>query len=70
MIWKEIFPPLKIPVFYGGDRIIKPRSLTESVGVKATSFLTGFTQIALTRQGSIHLLSMALNLSDYVRWHS
>ena len=59
-----MFPPLKIPVFYGGHRIIKLRSLTESVGVKATSFLTGFTQIVLTKPGSTHLLSMALNLSD------
>jgi hypothetical protein len=65
-----MFSPSKIPVFYSGNRIIKLRSLTENAGVKTTSFLTGFTQIALTRQGSIHLLSMALNLSDYVRWHS
>jgi hypothetical protein len=65
-----MFPPLEIPVFYGSDRIIKLQSFTERVGGKAPSFLTGFTQIALTRPGSIHLLSMALNLSDYVRWHS
>jgi len=59
-----MFTPLEIPVFYGGEHIIKLQSLTDRAGVKARSFLTGFTQIALTRQGSIHLLSMALNLSD------
>jgi hypothetical protein len=64
MIWKHLFAPLEIPVFYGGDHIIKLQSLTEKVGVKAPSFLTGFTQIALTRLGLTHLLSMKLNLSD------
>jgi hypothetical protein len=64
MIWKHLFTPLEIPVFYGMDHIIKLQSLTEKVGVKAPSFLTGFTQIALTRPDSIHLLSMGLSLSD------
>ena len=44
--------------------LIKLHFFTERAEIKAPSFLTGFTQIALTRQGSIHLLSMALKLSD------
>ncbi len=59
-----MFSPLEIPVLYGGNHIIKLRALTERAGVKAPPFLTGFIQIALTRLGSIHLLSMALNFSD------
>jgi hypothetical protein len=42
----------------------KLQFLTERARVKAPSFLTGFTQIALTRLGLTHLLSMKLNLSD------
>ncbi len=61
-----MFTPLEIPIFYGGDHIIKLQSLTEKVGVKAPSFLTGFTQIALTRPDSIHLLSMGLNFADWI----
>jgi hypothetical protein len=65
MIWKHLFAPLEIPVFYGEDHIIKSfNPLQNKVGVKAPSFLTGFTQIALTRLGLTHLLSMELNLSD------
>ena len=52
--------PRRNPVFYGGDHIIIPYRKR----VKAPSFLTGFTQIALTRLGLTHLLSMELNLSD------
>ena len=59
-----MFTPLEIPVFDGGGSYNKLQFLTERAGGKAPSFLTGFTQIALTRQGSIHLLSMRLNLSD------
>lgn len=55
-----MFTPLEIPIFSGGDHIIKLQSPREKAGIKAASFLTGITQIALTRLGLTHLLSMKL----------
>lgn len=46
-----MFPPLKIPVFYGGDRTIKLQSLTEGAVAKATSFFNGVYSNRLDQAG-------------------
>ena len=54
-----MFTPLEIPVIFGGNHPLHKKGRRQD-----SSFLSGFTQIALTRQGSLHLLSMMLNPSD------
>ena len=56
--------PLENHDFCGAGRIMKLQSLREKVGTKAISpFLTGLSQIVLTKLGSPHLLLMKLILS-------
>jgi hypothetical protein len=58
MVWELMFIPLEIPVIFGGNHLLQKK------GRGRPLFSHGVIQIALTRQGSIHLLSMMLNPSD------
>ena len=40
---RKIFTPLESPAIYGGDNINKASATYRKGGVKAPSFLTGFT---------------------------
>jgi hypothetical protein len=51
MIWEHLFAPLEIPVFYGGDHIIRLQSLTKKVEVKAPSFSNGVYSNRLDQAG-------------------
>jgi hypothetical protein len=64
MIWKTHPYPVRIPRHVGWKSYHKLHFLTEKAGDKALSFLTGLTQIALTRPDSTHLPSMELMLFD------
>ena len=51
MIWNYLFAPLEIPVFYGGDHIIKLQSLTEKVGSQSPVLSNGVYSNRLDQAG-------------------